>query len=117
MNVPDACPSFAPRCTLSLRSLFVALPFLLHASSALAEATVVVEVKRADGSSAEGVVQLTKGETKYSCTTAGAGRCEIRGVAGGMYSVLVEQSGRPASKPKSVVIPPNGEVKLIVNAN
>ena len=101
-----------------LPSACVALSFLLFAPTrAFAEATVVVELKRPDGSSAEGTVQLTKGDTKYRCSTDKAGRCELRGVAGGIYTVSVEQSGRAAPKDKSVVIPPSGEVKLIVNAS
>ncbi len=89
---------------------------LCVSSAARAEATVVVEVKRSDGTLAEGVVQLTQGATKLRCTTS-KGRCEIKGVAGGTYSVEVEQAGRPASKPKTVMIPPSGEVKLIVAAS
>ena len=92
------------------------LLILCASSVALAEATVVVEVKRADGSAADGVVQLTQGATKLSCTTS-KGRCEIKGVAGGSYSVEVQQAGRPSTKPKTVMIPPSGEVKLIVAAN
>jgi hypothetical protein len=89
---------------------------LASGSIARAEATVVVEVKRADGSVADGVVQLTQGATKLRCTTS-KGRCELKGVAGGAYMVELEQAGRPASKPKTVMIPPSGEVKLIVAAN
>jgi len=90
---------------------------LLPPTRVFADATVVVELKRPDGSSAEGTVQLTKGDTKYRCSTDKAGRCELRGVTGGIYTVSVEQSGRAAPKDKSVVIPPSGEVKLIVNAS
>jgi hypothetical protein len=90
---------------------------LLVPLRALADATVVVELKRPDGSAAEGGVQLTKGEAKYGCSTDKAGRCELRGVAGGVYTVKVDQPGRPAPKEKTVVIPPSGEVKLIVNAS
>jgi hypothetical protein len=92
----------------------------LLASTALAEATVVVELKRPDGSSAEGTVVLSaqgKREEKYRCSTDKAGRCALPGVVGGMYTVSVEQPGKPAPKEKTVVIPPTGEVKLIVNAN
>jgi len=92
----------------------LALCFVLT-STASADAVVIVELKRPDGTAADGNVQLTKGEAKHRCSTKG-GRCEIRGVQGGMYIVSVEQEGRPAPKDKSVVIPPSGEVKLIVNA-
>ena len=103
---------------LPTRALMVALSLLILAlaNRAAADAVVIVELKRPDGSNAEGTVQLTKGETKHRCTTDKAGRCEIRGVAGGVYTVSVEQQGRPAPKEKTAVIPPSGEVKLIVNA-
>jgi hypothetical protein len=101
---------------LCVRSLLPALLLILSTSPAAADATVAVELKRPDGSAAEGTVQLTKGEAKHRCTTDKGGRCEIRGVAGGVYTVSVEQQGRPAGKEKTAVIPPSGEVKLIVNA-
>jgi hypothetical protein len=98
------------------------LPFLAFALTwaltlpVLADAKVVVEVKDKDGKPADGVVELKKGgETKHSCTTQAA-RCEISGVPGGMYTVEVKH-GDKASKPKEVMIPPSGEVKLIVNAS
>lgn len=101
------------------RGLLVALPLWLSlalASPVYADAVVIVDLKRPDGSSAEGTVQLTKGEAKHRCTTDKSGRCEIRGVSGGVYTVTVEQPGRPSPKEKTAVIPPSGEVKLIVNA-
>jgi hypothetical protein len=87
----------------------------LLAGNALAEASVLVEVKRGDGSSADGTVRLIKGDTKLQCATS-KGRCEIKNVPGGSYTVELEQAGKPAGKPKSVMIPPAGEVKLIVAA-
>jgi hypothetical protein len=90
---------------------------LVVPSAAFADATVVVELKRPDGSNAEGTVQLHKGDVHLRCATDKGGRCELRGVAGGIYTVTVEQAGRPAPKEKTVVIPPTGEVKLIVNAS
>lgn len=99
----------------SLAAVAVAL-LLGSAQVAYAEASVLVEVKRADGTSADGTVRLVKGETKLSCVTS-QGRCEIKNVPGGVYSVELEQSGKTAGKPKTVMIPPAGEVKLIVAAN
>lgn len=93
------------------------LLLLLVASTALADATVVVELRRPDGTPAQGSVQLTKGEARHRCATDVSGRCTIAGVAGGVYTVSVEQAGKSAPKDKTVVIPPSGEVKLIVNAN
>lgn len=89
---------------------------LLFASFASADAKVIVELKTPDGASAEGTVELKKGDARHSCTTQ-KGRCEISGVGGGMYTVEVKQEGKPPPKPKQVMIPPSGEVKLIVNAS
>ena len=87
----------------------------LWSGRARADASVVVELKRADGSSAEGVVRLSRGDAKYECTTK-SGRCQIAAVPGGTYNVEVVQADKPAGKPKRVMIPPAGEVKLIVAA-
>jgi hypothetical protein len=103
-------------CALAL-SFLSAIGLLFSARAARADATVVVELKRPDGSSAEGTVQLRKGEAKARCTTDKAGRCSLSGIAGGVYTVSVAQPGKPSPKDKTVVIPPSGEVKLIVNAN
>ena len=89
--------------------------WLSFAPNARADANVVVELKRADGSPAEGTVLLSKGELKLRCTTS-QGRCEIKNVPGGSYTVEVEQGAQPAGKPKLVMIPPSGEVKLNVAA-
>jgi hypothetical protein len=96
--------------------LTFALTWTLSAP-ALADAKVVVELKDKAGAPADGTVELKKGgETKHSCTTQAA-RCELSGVPGGMYTVEVKQPGKPSPKPKEVMIPPSGEVKLIVNAS
>jgi hypothetical protein len=95
--------------------LALALALGAWSSSARAEASVIVELKRADGSSADGVVRLSKGDAKHECTTKN-GRCQIAAVPGGTYSVEVVQADKPAGKPKRVMIPPAGEVKLIVAA-
>jgi hypothetical protein len=86
------------------------------AAPAWADAKVSVELKAKDGSPADGQVVLTKGDIKFSCKTQ-AGRCEISGVPGGMYSVEVKQEGKPSPKPKQAMIPPSGDTKLIVNAS
>ncbi len=109
--------SLAPPSKLfSIRPLVFAALVWSVAGVAFAEATVIVELKAADGSPVDGTVELTKGDAKHRCTTE-KGRCEIKAVPGGMYNVEVSQGDRPAPKPKSVMIPPSGEVKLIVNAN
>ncbi len=83
---------------------------------AYADATVMVELKGEGGAPADGRVELVKGEARHSCTTV-QGRCEIRGVAGGMYSVQVSGTKQAAPKAKQAMIPPSGEVKLVVNAS
>jgi len=96
-------------------SSVLALVLSIWSTSARADASVIVELKRADGSSAEGVVRLSKGDAKHECTTKN-GRCQIAAVPGGTYNVEVVQADKPAGKPKRVMIPPAGEVKLIVAA-
>ena len=100
----------------ALRSLSVSLVVWGLTLTAAADATVIVDLKRQDGSAVEGTVQLTKGETQYRCDTDKAGRCALKNVAGGIYQVTVTQGGKPGAKSKTAVIPPSGEVKLIVNA-
>jgi hypothetical protein len=95
--------------------LLASLLWCALAGPALADAKVIVELKTAAGAPTDGTVELKKGDARYQCTTQG-GRCEISGVPGGLYSAEVTQAGKPAAKPKSVMIPPSGEVKLIVNA-
>ena len=102
---------------MSLRSLLSILLVVAVPSGALADAVVIVTLRAPDGSLVAGTVQLARGEARYSCTTTGEGRCEMRGVAGGTYLVTVQQPGRPSPKSKAVMIPPTGEVKLIVNAS
>ena len=102
---------------MSLRSLMSVLLIVAAPRAALADAVVVVTLRAADGNLVAGTVQLSRGEARHSCTTGGDGRCEMRGVTGGSYTVTVEQAGRPSPKPRAVMIPPTGEVKLIVNAS
>jgi hypothetical protein len=90
-------------------------PILALGPHAYADASVIVELKRPDGALADGVVRLTKGDIKLECTTQ-KGRCQLSGVSGGTYNVEVVQADKPAAKSKRVMIPPTGEVKLIVAA-
>jgi hypothetical protein len=95
---------------LSLSLLVASAPAIAYA-----EATVIVELKGEQGTPVNGTVELVKGDTHHRCITV-QGRCEMRGVAGGMYEVKVSDSKKPAPKAKQVMIPPSGEVKLVVNA-
>jgi hypothetical protein len=83
---------------------------------ALADAKVIVELRGKDGAPADGTVQLTKGDSRHSCTTK-AGRCTIASVPGGLYTVEVKVPDKPSPKPKQVMIPPSGEARLVVNAS
>lgn len=89
----------------------------LLATVALAEATVVVEVRNQDRSPADGTVTLTpaSGGRSYSCQTSG-GRCQIAGVPGGMHTVTFQPSSGPPSPPRPVMVAPSGNVSLIVNS-
>jgi hypothetical protein len=107
-----AAGPWALRCALAFG---LALGSAVASPKAQAEASVIVELKRADGSAADGIVRLTKGDEKLECTTQ-KGRCQLNAVPGGTYSVEVVQADKPAAKPKRVMIPPAGEVKLIVAA-
>lgn len=109
------CPAHRPGTWQLGTALLFAVGLVLSPGLARADAAVIVELKRADGSSADGTVLLTKGDTKLECKTQN-GRCQLSGVPGGTYSVEVIQADKPASKPKRVMIPPAGEVKLIVAA-
>jgi len=85
---------------------------------ALADATVVVRV-RAAGEAVDGTVTLVaKGSSKgrYQCRTSD-GRCTIRGVPGGRYTVRFVPERGESPPERSVMIPPEGEVSLIVSAN
>lgn len=111
-------PPFASR-LLALRTLPLPARSLLFAlalgssSSALADASVRVELRHKDGSPADGQVRLSRGTEALTCATQ-AGACVITAREGGAYSVAVEVSGAPSPKPKTVMIPPTGNVKLVV---
>lgn len=81
--------------------------------TALADATVRVELRGPDGKPAEGTVVLSHDGKRHTCETEG-GKCAMPGVAGGLYTVSVEQKGKESPKAREVMIPPSGEVSLIV---
>lgn len=102
--------AFLRSCALA-SSLALALPGL-----ARADALVLVTLRRSDGTPVAGTVQLTRGAETHRCSTDAEGHCELRGVTGGAYTVTVRQREKQAPKPRTVMVPPTGEVKLIVNA-
>ena len=82
-----------------------------------AEARVKVVLRDKDGQAAEGRVSLVdaQGRTVASCSTK-AGKCQMSGVPGGTYLAAVKpREGKPP-KPREVMIPPAGDVTLIVSA-
>ncbi len=92
------------------------LAALLLPTSAAAEATVTVQVRSAAGTHPSGSVVLAprSGGRRFSCTLQ-AGRCRMRGVPGGRYTAQVRTT-KGNSPPKPVMIPPEGEVSLILSA-
>ena len=82
---------------------------------ALAEASVSVTLKDAQGQPADGKVMLADaaGKVVASCN-AQAGQCEMQKVPGGSYTVTVEPVKGAAPKPRKVMIPPSGKVALMV---
>jgi hypothetical protein len=115
---------FTPRA--GSRGLFIpppwstlAVPLVLagivvgSALPARADASVRVELRRKDGSAVDGQVRLSRGAETLSCATQG-GACVLAAREGGAYTVAVELTGAPSPKPKTVMIPPSGNVKLVV---
>lgn len=81
--------------------------------TARADASVRIELRKKDGAAADGQVRLSHGTDVLTCTTQ-AGACVVSAREGGAYTVTVELPGAPSPKPKSVMIPPSGNVKLVV---
>ena len=93
-----------------------ALMLWLLATVAMAEATVIVQVRNQNGSPADGTVTLTAaGGRTFSCHTQ-AGRCQMAGVPGGMGTVTFVPATGPAPAPRPVMVAPSGNVSLIVQS-
>jgi hypothetical protein len=94
-------------------ALGLALPW--SPAPAYADAVVTVQLKDPQGQPADGKVTLAGADGKpvASCS-AQAGRCDMHGVAGGSYTVTVEPAKGAAPKPRKVMIPPIGNVSLLV---
>lgn len=105
------------RATVWLSSGFaVALIALItRPSPAYADAVVTVQLKDPQGQPAEGKVMLSGSDGKpvASCSTQ-SGRCEMHAVPGGSFTVSVEPVKGNAPKPRKVMIPPSGNVSLMV---
>jgi len=85
------------------------------AAVALAEATVHVQVRAAQGN-VDGTVTLTAAGRTFSCHTQ-HGACTIPGVPGGSASASFAPDGGGAAPPaRTVMIAPSGDVQLILSA-
>ena len=86
------------------------------ASTAWADARVTVTLRDKAGAAAEGRVALLDeaGKEVAACETA-KGKCEMSGVKGGTYRAEVRPRSGPPPKPREVMIPPTGDVSLIVS--
>ena len=56
----------------------------------------------------------SEGKQVASCETK-KGKCEMNGVPGGTYRAQVKPRSGEAPKPREVMIPPTGDVSLIVS--
>ena len=85
---------------------------LATASTARADALVVVEVRRGEVR-VDGIVTLRSrsGDLAYECTTSN-GDCTLNGVRGGSYVVTIAPREGSAPAPRRVMIPPAGRVEL-----
>jgi hypothetical protein len=110
----------APSCLRKALRPFVfggaTLSFLMWVPVALAEPTVVVQVRRA-GAPAEATVSLrdANGVITGSCRTT-QGTCRIERVAPGRHYVWARDDSGRESVERQVMLPPDGEVTLVVAA-
>jgi hypothetical protein len=109
-------PSHKSLLRLVSMSLLLLAQLVAPAPRAYADAVVTVQLKSPQGQPASGKVTLlgSDGKPVASCN-AQAGRCEMHGVAGGMYTVTVEPTQGAAPKPHKVMIPASGNVSLLVS--
>jgi len=104
-------PVWGPLSAVLLLALWLAAP-----SAARADAVVLVRVQAA-GEAVDGRVTLTRkddGSERRTCQTR-AGRCRIPGVPGGRYVVRFQPEEGDSPPDRTVMIPPEGEVTLVVS--
>ncbi|NLE48031.1 MAG: carboxypeptidase regulatory-like domain-containing protein [Sandaracinaceae bacterium] len=99
-----------------LIALFAVLP-VLSPTTAVAQARVIVEVRGAEGAADGLTVELSPadGGRSFRCTTS-KGKCSIDGVPGGRYRAKIIREGEGGPRPRSVMIPPSGEVTVVLPA-
>ena len=107
--------NFASWTLRALAMVALAGGFLLYSSPVEAQALVIVKVRASGDQTVDGKVSLqTKdGKSSYSCQTSG-GTCKIENVGGGLHVVTFTPQKGAASKPRNVMIPPQGKVTLFV---
>jgi len=95
--------------------LVLVATMLVGVPAALAAAIVQVRLVSASGQPAEGTVTVSPAAGgSFSCRTQ-AGTCTIPNVPGGRATVTVVPARGAAPPPRTVMIPPSGNVSLIVN--
>ncbi len=105
-----------------MASRFAAVLFVVSAlltSGAHADAEVRVRVESSSGQVVDGRVTLeSSGDSpkRFTCTTR-EGQCTLKAVPGGQYLVVFAPAKGTPTKPRKVMIPPDGQVKLRVAAN
>ncbi len=86
----------------------------LVASVALAEPRVTVHVRR-DGAAADATVTVTDERGRsVSCETV-RGECSLAGLGAGRHQVVAESRDGRRSEPRTVMLPPDGDVSLFVS--
>lgn len=94
---------------------FATLPVVLWLvpSVALADATLVIRI----GPSAPGreaTVIVRDGEREIGRCHTDHGTCRIEGIEGGRFTVVARAADGAETAPRTVVVPPSGEVTLIL---
>ncbi len=103
------------RRTLLAAALVLVATMLVAIPAALADAVVQVRLVSQSGQPVEGTVTVSPAAGgSFSCRTQG-GTCRIPNVPGGRATVTVAPAQGAAPPPRPVMIPPSGNVSLIVN--
>lgn len=97
-----------------LSALLLMMPALIPVA-ADAQARVIVELRAAEGEPSDVTVELApaEGGQSFRCTTS-KGKCSIEGVPGGRYRARVIREGEESPRARRVMIPPSGEVTVVL---
>lgn len=109
----------SPRSALLLRSsplaVAIALAVATEPSIAHADPVVIVEVRR-DGAPAEATVFLRDADGVTGTCRTSAGTCRMERVPPGRHYVWARDEAGRESVERPVMLPPDGEVTLVVAA-